>query len=58
MSMQGCAGASAAAGEILKLLDKLIGEAEATGNNGAVQALSVVRDKAESIKKSADDGWY
>ncbi len=56
MSMQGCAGASCAAEDIMRFIDQKL--AENAGKLDVEEALKEIRAEAENIKKSADSGWY
>ena len=56
MSMLGCAGASAATGEILSLIREKI--AQNNKDRKIVEVLREIEKKTMEIKESADEGWY
>jgi len=63
MGFQSGSGASAAAGEIATLVDAKIIEIEAKeGTNllkeEVIKILEEIKERARSIKVSADGGWY
>ena len=55
MSIQGGAGAAQAAKEIIQAIDD---ELDKTDTPDTLLALGRVRAEAESIRKTAADGWY
>ena len=56
MSLQGNAGASTAAGEILDLVKQKLDENK--DKPDVVKVLKEIEVKAQQIKDSADSGWY
>ncbi len=56
MSIQSCAGAGAAAGEILQLIKQKLDENKSKPD--VVAVLKEIETKAQQIKKEAKSGWY
>ncbi len=56
MSMQGDAGAKAAASELLALVEQKISENK--DNPDVLKALRPIKKKAEEIIDAANRGWY
>lgn len=56
MSMLGGFGASAAASEILALVEKL--KCDNLHNTVVLTVLNLVAQKAQEIKEAGDGGWY
>lgn len=56
MSMMGGIGASAAASEILALVEKL--KSDHFQNPTVLDVLNQIEHKAQEIKEAGDAGWY
>ena len=56
MSIQGCAGAEAAAREILSLVQRKLDENQ--DKPDVIIVLKEIETKAKDIKGSAEAGWY